>query len=141
MNAAMPREMALELARRVAVVRESTGMAELEDAVEQLGECQRHDTARWVLESGGARTVARDLVRTETEREVCDSCPVRDRCLALAVLTGDVGGSIHGGLLPQQQRSVARALEGLERQDAVLLGLPSRVVLASVASYEALPVA
>jgi hypothetical protein len=111
MVAALPFETASELAHRVAIVRASVPMDELAAEVEGMGECQRFDTARWYLGTQGARTLARDLIQTEDEREVCQGCPVRDRCLALAVLTGDTKDSIHGGLLPQQQRQVARELQ------------------------------
>lgn len=123
MNAAMSLTTAADLAHRVAMVRESVPLADLEDLVEELGECRRSDTERWYLGASGTRTVARDLVQTESERDVCGGCPVRDRCLTLAVLTGDTGDSIHGGLLPVQQRLVAAALP--EQQTATLVQLPA----------------
>lgn len=125
MDAALPRETAAELAHRVAMVRDSVPMDELGDVVEALGECRRYGTEHWFLDAVGLRTVARDLVRTEPQRGICQTCPVRDRCLALAILTRETDDSIHGGLLPAQQRRVAAALPG-ERVAPVRL-LPSRV--------------
>ncbi|MFK0238221.1 WhiB family transcriptional regulator [Streptomyces vinaceus] len=126
MNAAITLDMAAHFALRVATVRDSVPLPELEAAVAELGQCRQYDAERWYLgATGSRRTVARDLVRTEEEREVCEGCPVRDRCLSLAVLTGDTDNSIHGGLLPVQQRDVEAALR--RPGNAVLLRLPSRV--------------
>jgi hypothetical protein len=123
---ALPLNQATELARRVAAVRASVPMDELEAVVEEMGECRGFDTERWFLGAGSARTVAHDLVRTEQERDICQACPVRDRCLSLAILTGDIRDSIHGGLLPAQQRRVAAVLPAEEAPTEVLR-LPSRV--------------
>ncbi|MEU2834572.1 WhiB family transcriptional regulator [Streptomyces lavendulae] len=123
MNATMKLDTVADLALRVATVRDSVALTDVESTVEELGECRRYDVGRWYL--GSSRTIARDLVRTEEEREVCQGCPVRDRCLSLAVLTGDTDDSIHGGLLPVQQREVEAALH--RQGNAVVLMLPSRV--------------
>ncbi|MER6522593.1 hypothetical protein ABT246_37900 [Streptomyces sp. NPDC001553] len=125
MNAAMTLDTAAHLALRVAAVRDSVSLPDLESA-EELGQCWRYDAERWYFGAiGSRRTVARDLVQTEEEREVCQGCSVRDRCLSLAVLTGDTADSIHGGLLPVQQREVEAALH--RQGNAVVLRLPSRV--------------
>lgn len=111
MNATMKLDTVADLVLRVAAVRDSVALPGLESTVEELGECRRYDAGRWYLGTAGSRhTIARDLVRTEEEREVCQGCPVRDRCLSLAVLTGDTDDSIHGGLLPMQQREVEAVL-------------------------------
>ncbi|MFF4741280.1 hypothetical protein ACFY2W_36165 [Streptomyces sp. NPDC001262] len=123
---ALPLTTATELARRVAMVRDSMALDDLEHAVEELGECQQIGTARWHLGMVGVRTVARDLVRTEPERGICQTCPARDRCLALAVLTSDTDDTIHGGLLPVQQRRVAVALSA-----QTLAPLPRRTYLSA----------
>ncbi|NXY94477.1 WhiB family transcriptional regulator [Streptomyces sp. BR123] len=126
MNAATTLNTAAHFALRVAAVRDSVPLPELEATVEELGQCRRYDAERWYLgATGSRRTIARDLVRTEEEREVCQGCPVRDRCLSLAVLTGDTDVSIHGGLLPVQQRDVEAALH--RQENAVLLRFPSGV--------------
>ncbi|MET9956289.1 WhiB family transcriptional regulator [Streptomyces sp. NPDC006339] len=123
---ALPLDTATELARRVTLVRDSVPMDDLAAAVDELGECRRFDAERWLMDTTGTRSLARDLVRTEQERSICEGCPVRDRCLSLAILTGDTRDSIHGGLLPVQQRRVAAVLPQ-EAQAAPLLRLPSRV--------------
>ncbi|MEW2635413.1 WhiB family transcriptional regulator [Streptomyces sp. NPDC048389] len=105
----LPLDTATELAVRVAMVRDSVPMDELAAAVDEMGECRRFDSERWLMDTVGTRSFARDLVRTEQERSICQACSVRDRCLSLAILTGDTRDSIHGGLLPLQQRYVARA--------------------------------
>ncbi|WP_043271943.1 WhiB family transcriptional regulator [Streptomyces sp. CT34] len=115
-NAALLQNAITELATRVVAVSDSILLADLELVVEEHGECRRYAPERWFLGAVGARTVARDLVRTEQERGICERCPVRDRCLSLAILTGDTRDSIHGGLLPVQQRRIAAVLR-----------LPSRV--------------
>ncbi|MGW2865909.1 WhiB family transcriptional regulator [Streptomyces sp. NPDC001205] len=123
---ALPLNQATELATRVAAVRASVPMNDLEAAVEELGECRRFETERWFLGSIGTRSLTRDLVRTEQERSICQACPVRDRCLSLAILTGDTRDTIHGGLLPVQQRRVAAALPQVVATAPLVL-LPSRV--------------
>ncbi|THA47472.1 hypothetical protein [Streptomyces sp. A1136] len=126
MNATMKLDPVADLALRVAAVRDSVALPDIESTVEELGECRRYDAERWYLGTGSSsRTIARDLIRTEEEREVCQGCPVRDRYLSLAVLTGDTDDSIHGGLLPVQQREVEAAL--YRQGNAVVLMLPSRV--------------
>ncbi|MGA4844702.1 WhiB family transcriptional regulator [Streptomyces sp. G45] len=106
----LPLDTATELARRVTLVRDSIPMDDLAAAVNELGECRRFDAERWLMDTTGTRSLARDLVRTEQEHSICDGCPVRDRCLSLAILTGDTRDTIHGGLLPVQQRRVAALL-------------------------------
>ncbi|MCY0924429.1 WhiB family transcriptional regulator [Streptomyces sp. H27-G5] len=126
MNATMKLDTVADLALRVAAVRDSVALPGLESTVEELGERRRYDAGRWYLgTASSSRTIARDLVRTEEEREICQGCPVRDRCLSLAVLTGDTDDSIHGGLLPVQQREVGAALQ--QQGNGVVLRLPSRV--------------
>lgn len=126
MNATMKLDTVADLALRVAAVRDSVALPDIEFTVEELGECRRYDAGRWYLGTvSSGLTIARDLVRAEEELEVCQDCPVRDRCLSLAVLTGDTDDSIHGGLLPVQQREVEAALH--RQGDAVVLRLPSRV--------------
>ncbi|MFD0353645.1 hypothetical protein ACFVHW_07830 [Streptomyces sp. NPDC127110] len=126
MTVAMALDTATHLAQRVAAVRDSVSLPDLESVVEELGQCWQNGAERWYLGVvGSRRTVTRDLVWTEEEREVCQGCAVRDRCLSLAVLTGDTDDSIHGGLLPVQQREVEAALQ--RQGNAVFLRLGSRV--------------
>lgn len=99
-----------DLAARVGLAA-ATPLPELEHVVTALGACQyAPDPSAWWIGRRGrnARQVAADRAQAADALMVCDGCPVRDRCMALAVLTGDTRTSVRGGLVPAELAAVAR---------------------------------
>ena len=78
--------------------------------------CRRADADLWFADTPG---------ELEQAKQLCDSCPVRQRCLTAALERGEPWGVWGGEILEQGSVDARKRPRGRPRKNAALAGSPA----------------